>query len=87
MAYTLALWTLAVLVDITAVMYFDSQRSMMILFVLGVYAAWRVVYQLVLYPKYFTPLKHLPMPEVRPLCHELRYGRLHLEGQGLVDRQ
>ncbi|KAI4859500.1 cytochrome P450 [Hypoxylon rubiginosum] len=65
MAYTLALWTLAVLVDITAVMYFDSQRSMMILFVLGVYAAWRVVYQLVLYPKYFTPLKHLPMPEGR----------------------
>ncbi|KAI1766324.1 cytochrome P450 [Hypoxylon sp. FL1150] len=65
MAYTLPLWILAVLVDVTVVLYFDSKRALTILAALGIFAVWRVVYQLILYPDYLTPLKHLPMPEGR----------------------
>jgi hypothetical protein len=45
-----------------------GSKTVNIAILLGVFVAVRVIYQLILYPQYFTPLKHIQTPAVSGLC-------------------
>lgn len=63
-------WVVALFADLTTVLYQIirgrplSTTQSILLVGLGASAAWRMLYWLVLYPKYFTPFRHLPTPPV-----------------------
>lgn len=42
---------------------FDSKAGTMILLFVAI-TAWKILYQLALYPAFFTPIKHIQTPEV-----------------------
>lgn len=80
-------------VGVAAAMYFrpeyalfDSRAATMLLSFI-IITAWKIFYQLALYPAFLTPIKHIQTPTVHKSIHSREYcDSLITPGPNLVER-